>query len=198
MHQNNQQTARANPARELIIRGVPYKQGEDTYKIVHNILTAAHGIALDERDFTCIRALNRNKTREQQENMTHTPKIIVQLATRHLKDRLRKRPQSTLTLRNTGIGDIPENIISREIHINENLTEEQSRLFYLARQKKIELGYRFAWTQDGVVLMRREEGGMVEEIASEAALRKLVEEEQGKGGRQTRRGSMDMDTRGEA
>ena len=173
--ERNQRVGRADPTRELVVKGIPYRRGEKLDQIVHNLITAAHDTHLDERDFQCMRALNRNWTKEQQEDTDRTPKIIIQLATRMLKDRLKKRPQRTMTLRDTGIQNLSQTLYEREIHINENLTAEQGRIFYLARTKKSSIGYRFAWTQDGVVLMREEEGEPVREIGDEAALERLVE-----------------------
>lgn len=50
----------------------------------------------------------------------------------------------------------------------------------MVRQRKAEIGYKFAWTQDGVMLMREREGAVVREIDSEATLERLATDEQRK------------------
>ena len=175
---HRQAIGRANPAREIVVRGIPYRQGEDLRAIVQNLVKAAGHPQLEEREYQCMRALGRDKKKTEQENNENTPKIIIQLATQHTKNALKRRPENTLTLRDTGIKDLPENIHSQQIHMNENLTTEQSRLFWMARQRKTEMGYRFVWTQNGMVLMREKEGAAVREINSEEALERLARDEQ--------------------
>ena len=46
-------------------------------------------------------------------------------------------------------------------------------MFFLARQAKKDLGWNYAWTQDGVIKMRRVEGEMEVEIESGAAIEAL-------------------------
>ena len=172
---HRQTVGKANPEREIVIKGVPYRQGEDLRGIVQNLVKAAGHQQLEEREYQCMRALGRNKTKTEQEDNTNTPKIIIHLASQHKKNTLKRRPPNTLTLKDTGIEDLPDALHSQQIHMNENLTAEQSRIFYMARQKKAGMGYRFAWTQDGVVLMREREGAMVREIDSETTLERLIE-----------------------
>jgi hypothetical protein len=193
---HRQTVGKANPEREIVIKGVPYRQGEDLRRIVQNLVKAAGHQRLEEREYQCMRALGRNKTKTEQEDNKNTPRIIIQLASQHTKNTLKRRPPNTLTLKDTGIEDLPDALHSRQIHMNENLTAEQSRIFYMVRQSKEGMGYRFAWTQDGVVLMREREGAIVREIDNETTLERLIGEVQREKERQDRGipGYQDMET----
>ena len=168
---------RANPTREVAIRGIPYRVKEDLRGIVRSIVHEAGLEPLDERDYDCIRALGKGKTREDQESNTITPRIIVTLATQKLKDALRRRPRQPLLVRHTNIQGLDEHTNSRQIFINENLTRDQGHLFYKARQRRGIMGWPYAWTANGAVLVRRREGWEAEEIHSVADLDRLELEE---------------------
>ncbi|KAH9377925.1 hypothetical protein HPB48_013925 [Haemaphysalis longicornis] len=56
----------------------------------------------------------------------------------------------------------------------DNLTPWNKRLLWLARARAEEVGYRFAWQNNGHVLVRKDEGDKVIRIQDECDLEKMV------------------------
>ncbi|CAG4943385.1 unnamed protein product [Colias eurytheme] len=61
------------------------------------------------------------------------------------------------------------------IYITESLTAKTRKLFYLARQFANVHGYKFCWTTNGRVYMRKTDGGQHIHIKEENQLRQLNE-----------------------
>lgn len=168
---------RANPAREVAIRGIPYRVGENLREIVRSIVHEAGLEPLEEREYDCIRALRKGRTQKDQESNIMTPRIIVTLASQKLKDALRRRPQQPLRVKHANIQGLDELTNNRQIYINENLTRDQGHLFYKARQSRTRMGWPYAWTANGAVLIRRREEWKAEEVRSVEDLDRLEQEE---------------------
>ena len=166
-----------NPRTQLAITGVPYRKGENLRGIVMSVaLAAGKGVRLEENDFQCTRAIAAGSPIEWQESLERTPKIVVQLATEALKDRLRERPACRLTVKDAGhLERVPENILDRPIYINENLTRSQSTLFWKTRLAKRQMGWGYAWTRNGNILLRRREGDEAILVDDDRVLDRLTE-----------------------
>ena len=61
-----------------------------------------------------------------------------------------------------------------DVYINEHLSKPNRALFATATGKKRELGYKFLWTKNGVVHMRKDEAANVITINNENDFQKLV------------------------
>ena len=61
-----------------------------------------------------------------------------------------------------------------DVYINEHLSRPNRALFATASGKKRELGYKFLWTKNGVVHMRKDETSNIITINSEIDFIKLV------------------------
>ena len=57
-----------------------------------------------------------------------------------------------------------------KVYLQEHLTQELKQLFYLARLKKTELDWKYAWARGGRIFMRKDDGSRITRIASEADL----------------------------
>lgn len=159
-----------DPITQVAITGVPYRDGEDLRAIVSNIAEATGNIELADSDFECIRALDGRRTKGELECTKRTPKIIVQLKVPNLKYKLRCRPRTKLKVGHARVERVTADEKEQPVYINENLTRRQSLLFYKARRARREMGWGFAWTRDGEVLMREREGEEVIRIQTERDL----------------------------
>ena len=55
---------------------------------------------------------------------------------------------------------------SARVYVNEHLSPGNRKLFAMASQKKSELNYKFLWTKNGTVLVRKDETARVLKIES--------------------------------
>lgn len=138
-----------NPETELIIRGMPYRTTEDTKKIIEKI-AYEKGLRLTRNDFECVRAIKRGTDQTQHK---YPPNIIVTFHDEQDKRDFRK--MTRLTAR-----DIDPTFSEEKdspIYINENLPPRARTLLYHARSKKKVHGWKYAWTEDGIVYIRKTE-----------------------------------------
>ena len=91
-----------DPTREVVPKGIPFREGEDLKDIVRQAASRAGreegGVELKHIDFTCHRALQRGKTRTQLEDNTRTPNIMIILQTCTQKDKIVRRPPQQITV----------------------------------------------------------------------------------------------------
>lgn len=64
-------------------------------------------------------------------------------------------------------------LVKENIFINENLTAETRRLLWQAKQVAKAKAFKFVWTKNGMVFMRKTEGSGAKKIVSEADLLRL-------------------------
>lgn len=133
------------------IQGVPIMKDENTYDIVASIAQAANcNIVGNDIEF-CHRLQNSDR------NPNKPPAIIAKFYTRQAKIALLKNIKSKkLEAKDIGFASSPNSLF-----INEHLTATNKNLFWLARNTRTSLGYKFAWTRDGRVLLRKDENSPV-------------------------------------
>jgi uncharacterized protein YoxC len=168
----------------VIIKNIPYRNDEKKTlnlerilkKIIsvknlgHPIIGMINPYAINDHDYTIRRAMMN----EQEIDDTKPPPIVIITFKSKINKTNFLAAKGNLTL--TNICDfmtLTEEEKKQTIYINENLTEKQRYLYYLARQKKKELGYRFCWTRHGSVFMRKDEHGKVTKIEKESDLKDL-------------------------
>ena len=130
-----------------MIRNIPYTKEENTETLVRAIATAKN-INLGQ-DVKCFRALSKTASTDRPNNKH--PKIIITNLDQTTRDKLKKQPPiQTDEIRYT----FPDQKTPTKIFIEENLTTEELRLFYLTREKRKRLGYKYAWTKAGIPHLR--------------------------------------------
>jgi hypothetical protein len=168
----------------VVLKNIPYRKDEKKAlnleriikKIIsekqlgHPIVGMVNPYAINDQDYTVRRGVANEK--EVDENRS-PPVVIVTFKNKTNKVNFLA---AKANLNVTNICDfmkLTEEEEQQKIYINENLTEQQRHLYYLARQKKKELGYRFCWTKHGNIFMRKEEHGSVTKIETEDDLKEL-------------------------
>ena len=132
-----------------MIRGAPYRETEDTKKIVEMIANLK-GLNLSAKDFKCVRAIKRGRVQKDQ---THPPNIIVTFHDE--QDKRDFRTMTELTAKDID-PDTPDDE-DHKIFINENLPPKTRTLLWQARSHKRRNGWRYTWTEDGVVYIRKKD-----------------------------------------
>lgn len=84
------------------------------------------------------------------------------------KDYNRKHPNDRLNSNKIGLPGIPA-----PVYISEGLTSKGRRLFYLARDLSATAEYKYCWTTNGKVFVRKTDSAPYVEIKSEADITKL-------------------------
>ena len=161
---------------QAVIRGVPYKQDENLREIVDKIIQSKslHGDAyvgqvnpraIYQCDYTCKRALKENT--EPDPNKKSPPPIIatfktVQQKLDFVRDLFKDKETNDkhMTIKNVCPNLATNDNETDGIYINENLTLEQSKLFYTARQlkrtkEKPSLPYLYVWTKNGTLYVKK-------------------------------------------
>ena len=144
------------PLTECTITNVKYEENENLKNIIINI-AKSKDMTLNATDFDAFRAMKKGGVARQRDK---PPLIIVAFRTNDMKTKFKKRHE------NEPKRDNP-------IYINENLTSDQRNLFYQARQLKTTHKYKYAWTRDGQVYLRKNDDSASIHIPSETKLTEL-------------------------
>ena len=70
--------------------------------------------------------------------------------------------------------DVNTNFPEDPVYVNEHLTPERKILLGMAKKKKNELRWKFAWVKDGKIMMRKTERSKIVRINNEEDLRKIT------------------------
>ena len=131
----------------LEIVGVPYKEGENTNKIAMEVCKLIHVDITQDRISASHRLQTNKRTNEK------ITSIIVTFISRDVRNKVfsnRKLIRSA---------DMKKFFINgiENLYVNENLTKFRKKLFWSAKQKAKSNGFRFYWTANGNVFVRRSE-----------------------------------------
>lgn len=143
------------------VKGVPMKQDEDVMEITNKIANTIE-MPLDNGD---IEACHRVRTTGN----TDAPNIVIQFARRSVRDSfLEKARKQRIT--SDDIELEPKN----PIFINEHLSPSMKKLFGAANAKKKECQWKYAWTRNGKIFVRKTDTSAVISITHLDDLNKVV------------------------
>lgn len=155
---------------DIQITGVPERSGENVLHLTQAISNKL-GITLESRDIVSAErvGLRRLPSASAGEEHGRPRPVIVRLARRALRDDIIK---SARVRRGTDTSGVTDGSQSR-VYINEHLTRNNRLLFYKAREEGKRHGWRYTWTRDGRIYMRRETGSTVHRIRKEKDILKI-------------------------
>ena len=162
-----------DPTTQLVISNVTYKEGEDLQSIVRQIASIKQA-DLPSGTINCFRV--HKKT-----NKKNIPDIILKLKTQQTKKKLNTSQQGkSLCITDTTnmtvtSADYKTAQQHQQIYISENLTSDQSFIFWKTRIHKKQHNYKFAWTTDGISFLKEREDSKAHAIYSIQDLAKLAE-----------------------
>ena len=168
-----------DPTTELTISGLPYAGKQENLKEIITKIAASKNVTLPST-VKYFRAIKKRDSHSH--NPNKPPKVILQLHDNHLKNEMKKRGQTRLTLKNLQLEckGLSEKQLDAQFFMNENLNPEQAKLNYQSRQLKKKLKYKYAWTKDGISLLRKAEDQPIHSIRSAHDLQRLEESETAK------------------
>ena len=141
--------------------GVPMEEGEDTNKIVIEVAKLLQVELTPDQISTSHRLPTKRK---QSSNELHpSPPIIVRFISRDIRNRIYGLRKLT---RNVDLESFSVEGTQR-LFINENLTYHRKQLFWKTKQKAKNAGYRFFWTTNGNIFVRKTENSEATQIKSE-------------------------------
>lgn len=152
---------------DVDIAGIAEEEGES---VQHLVLACAAklGVSLDDRDIV---KCSRVGVRRLESQEAPKPRVItVRLARRSTRDDILKaaRVRRNTTTEGLGLRAPP-----RPLYVNDRLTRLNRHLFNRARELARKAGWRFVWTRDGRVYIRREQGAPASRVRSDADLERV-------------------------
>ena len=158
-----QQYTRRN---NLEIHGIPETTNENTDDIVKKVAEAVDVEVLNSD----IDISHRLPTRNEQQQ----PAIIVRFTRRSIRNQLyaaRKKLQKKTT---SDIGLHTPRQENHRIYINEQLTRRNKQLFHNANMKRKTLKWKYIWTQNGRIYVRKENDMPAIKISSDRDIQRIV------------------------
>jgi len=148
----------------LIITGIPVTSNENL-KYLSTKLADAMKVDLKETEIDTV--YRSKKVAEGQH-----PNIVLKFNATSQRDLFYegRKTISKNTITTTDLGLKEKN----KIYINEWLNPQEQHLFYLARRKKSELGYQFAWTYNCQIFMRKSKATELIKVIDKKSLESLV------------------------
>lgn len=120
-------------------------------------------------DIMKINDFNSSSDIENIDSNNKSPVIIVKFNSLLTRDQFYegRKILSQVTTKELGFS------VAQKIYVNEYLSPETQKLFYLARQKRSELGYRYVCTYHNVIYMRKVKEEPMLKVTSEETLNQL-------------------------
>ncbi|KAJ8889595.1 hypothetical protein PR048_009095 [Dryococelus australis] len=112
----------------------------------------------------CHRMLSRSKE--------FPPILLVKFCSKEMKNVLLSAKKKTRNLESTDIG---MNASSRMVYLNEHLSPNNRILFKKTMELK-QHGFKYVWTKDCMILVRKNEAASVKHIATNEDLQQLLQE----------------------
>lgn len=148
--------------RDLEIVGVPEAKNENVGTIIRDISSKLGIPSLD----TCV----ENYYRVHSSSKDKPRPIIINFKTKLYRSEFMKAYKRHKSLNTADIG--VKGPISN-IYVNESLTAHNRKLFYVVRQFAKTNAFKYCWTQDCKILLRKDEGSRIVHVTSENQLQNL-------------------------
>ena len=148
------------------IHGIPFSQDEDTNDIVIKVGELI-GVTIEEDD---ISVSHRLPVSYKYKGVRANPSIIVKFVRRDFKEQFYS---SRKELRGFSTEDLGYSA-TNNIYINESLTERNKGLFKEALKAKKSLKYKFIWTSNGKVYLRKDTDTKIIHIKNSDDIKRLL------------------------
>jgi hypothetical protein len=135
------------------ISGIPVKNGENLDLVIQKIADECELSTDDVVDVTRISTKRSDRA----------PLIEVKFTTPTARNSWMQRKKG----RQLTVDDVLENGSETKVYLNEKLTFENKRLFFLARQKGKEKNYKYIWVKNGKIFVRKFEEVAIIRITDE-------------------------------
>lgn len=151
---------------DVLITNVAEGAGESVLHVV-NAISSKLGVKLDERDIVCAERLGMRREGGRPRS------IMVRLARRVTRNELLRAARVRRGATTADCGLAGE---ARPFYINERLTRRNQELFQKVRERCRLASWRFVWTRDGRIFVRRAEGAHSHRIRRETDIHNIFGE----------------------
>ncbi|KOB73882.1 hypothetical protein OBRU01_10436 [Operophtera brumata] len=150
----------------LEITGIPEDKNESTSELVLKV-TKHIGVNIEPYELEFAHRVQPRRA----ESAARARSIIVRLRERVVKDRIiaAARKHRAITAKDMGIGSE-----SNKIYVNEHLTKDSKMLLNSCKQKAKEVNYKYTWTKNCRIYVRKNETSPAIPINSSADLIKIA------------------------
>lgn len=152
--------------KDVEITGITENNTENLPQLV-TVIAATLGVELDPRDVDEVRRVG---PRGKPGPLERPRPIVVSMTRRGPRDQLLRAARARRGLTTDKL-QLPGN--PRRVYLNEHLTKINRILFSKARKLGNELHFKYVWTSNGNIFMRRSDTSSVLHVTSEAVLEKL-------------------------
>ena len=148
------------------INGIPASRDENTNNIVMKVGELI-GVQVDEDD---ISISHRLPVSSNYKGDRSNPSIIVKFVRRDLKEEFYS---SRKDLKNFSTEDLGYST-TNNIYVNESLTEKNKELFRESLKAKKSLNYKFIWTSNGRIYLRKDSNSRIIHIKDKNTIKELL------------------------
>ena len=149
----------------LVLEGVPYNEGENVNKVVTQLVEKLD-FDLKNDDISIAHRLPMKENGKTKTNNNH-PAIIVRFVNRSVRNAIYAKRAAAAKITNFPVKNM------EKLYINENLTQPRKRLFWLTKQAVKRLHYKFIWTNNGDIFVRKDENSEKIHVSNENDIRHL-------------------------
>lgn len=139
---------------DIEIAGLPEETAERSVHLVLNVAKKL-GVKLEEHDIVSAERAGGVRRAEQGAPDPRPRPIAVRLARRVHRDQLLAAAR---VRRGADSADLGLNSNPRRFYVNERLTRFNRQLFYKAREESSRQKWKYVWTRDGKIFVRKENG----------------------------------------
>ncbi|KAJ8733430.1 hypothetical protein PYW08_001728 [Mythimna loreyi] len=146
--------AQSSLKNELEIAGVNEIKNENPFHIVC-VLAHKIGVSLEEQDLDFVSRAGPRRQHLKDSAETPPRTLAVRFVRRYKRDEFLKAAKTRRTLTST---DIEIAGTTRNVYVNERLSQGNRQLFRATKLRAREHGYHFCWVKNGAILIRKQEG----------------------------------------
>lgn len=136
---------------DVEITGISERDGERLMHVV-SLICNKLGVIIDDRDVVSVQRAGPRRAAVASEQPRARP-ICLRLARRSIRDELLRAAR---VRRGADTAGFEIDAHPRRFYVNERLTRVNRQLFYAARAKAKDAGWRYVWTRDGRIFARRD------------------------------------------
>lgn len=147
--------------KNIEIKGVELTANENLKQVVVKIVSKMGVEEVSEKAIEVVHRVNNRNNREPKD-------IIVQFKDREVRDRVIAKKREKIYNK-----DITNGKNDNLIFVNEHMTTHNKQMFWEARNKCRDMNYKYVWTKDGKIFVRKQENERVFRIRNLEDLKKI-------------------------
>ncbi|CAG9575295.1 unnamed protein product [Danaus chrysippus] len=153
---------------DIQISGLPEQQGENLMHLCQ-VITNKIGTEIDALDVVSAERVGPRRSVALNGEQARPRPVVVRLARRTLRNDIIQAARVRRVIDTSGIMEGAP----KRIYINERLTATNRQLFHRAKEEGKKCGWRYIWSRDGKIYVRREPGSSTHRIWSDNDINKI-------------------------